>query len=68
MGNYFAENPISLIIPDKKVSFDGHTTSFCSGYFCSPDFMEQCSEGSIKFVHCEHNNTGKNFVASRMYE
>lgn len=68
MGNYFAENPISLIIPDKKVSFDGHTTSFCSGYFCSPDFIEQYSEGNIKFVHCEHNNTGKNFKPSRMYE
>ncbi len=65
MGNYFADNPISLIIPDKKVSFDGHQAGFCSGYICSPSFTWE--ENSVQFVHCEHNNTKDNFVPSEMY-
>lgn len=66
MGNYFADNPISLIIPDKKISFNGHCSSFNTSYFCSPDFTND--EATVKFVHCEHNNQGKYFVPSRMYE
>jgi len=66
MGNYFADNPISLIIPDKKVSFNGHCSSFNTSYFCSPDFTN--NESIVKFVHCEHNNQGKYFVPSRMYD
>lgn len=67
MGNYFADNPISLIIPDKKISFDGHCSSFNTSYFCSPDFLGDCNP-TVKFVHCEHNNQGKYFVPSRMYD
>lgn len=66
MGNYFADNPISLIIPDKKISFDGHCSSFNTSYFCSLDFTYD--DSTVKFVHCEHNNQGKNFVPSRMYQ
>lgn len=66
MGNYFADNPISLIIPDKKISFNGHCSSFNTSYFCSPDFTND--EATVKFVHCEHNNQGKYFVPSRMYD
>ena len=62
MGNYFADNPIGLIIPDKKVSFNGNTSSFNTSFLCSENFFK-----GIKFVHCEHNNTGKNFTPSRMY-
>jgi hypothetical protein len=66
MGNYFADNPISLVIPDKKVSFDGNTSSFNTSYFCDPRFI--CEEPTVKFVHCPHNNTGANFMPSRMYK
>ena len=49
-------NPkIQFIIPDKKVSFDGNTSSFCSGYVCY-DFIDH-----TEFVHLPHNNTGNNF-------
>lgn len=49
-------NPdIQFIIPDKKVSFDGNTSSFCSGYVCYK-FIKQ-----TEFIHLENNNTGENF-------
>ena len=46
---------IQFIIPDKKVSFDGHTSSFCSGYVCYK-FIDK-----TRFIHLEHNNSGENF-------
>lgn len=57
IGNLFQfVNPkIQFIIPDKKVSFDGNTSSFCSGYVCY-DFIDH-----TEFVHLPHNNTGNNF-------
>lgn len=49
-------NPkIQFIIPDKKVSFDGNTSSFSSGYVCY-DFIDH-----TEFVHLPHNNVGNNF-------
>lgn len=49
-------NPdIQFIIPDKKVSFDGNTSSFSSGYVCYK-FIEHTI-----FHHLPHNNTGNNF-------
>lgn len=68
MGNYFADYPISLIIPDKKISFDGNCSSFNTSYFCSPNFLTDDCNPTVRFVHCEHNNQGKYFVPSRMYE
>lgn len=61
IGNYFADNPIGLIVPDKKISFNGHCSAFNTSFFCSPDFHD-----GLQFVHCEHNNQGKFFVPSRM--
>lgn len=57
IGNLFQfVNPkIQFIIPDKKVSFDGNTSSFCSGYVCY-DFIDH-----TEFVHLINNNTGANF-------
>lgn len=52
---YSVGSKIQFIIPDKKVSFDGHTSSFCSGYVCY-DFIEK-----TEFIHLENNNTGENF-------
>ncbi len=57
IGEIFsAVNPkIQFIIPDKKVSFDGNTSSFCSGYVCY-DFIEH-----TEFMHLPHNNSKNNF-------
>ena len=57
IGNLFQfVNPkIQFIIPDKKVSFDGNTSSFCSGYVCY-DFIDH-----TVFTHLPHNNVGNNF-------
>jgi hypothetical protein len=51
----FVNPKIQFIIPDKKVSFDGNTSSFCSGYVCY-DFINH-----TEFVHLPHNNTKNNF-------
>lgn len=56
IGEYFVKNPIQLLIPDKKVSFDGNTSSFCSAYFCK-SFLYQ----DLIFENIKHNNTGKNY-------
>ena len=63
IGNYFADHGAQMLVPDKRVSFDGNPSSFCSGYFCR-DFMRS----DLKFVHVPHNNVGKNFEKSRMYD
>ena len=55
-GIFSAVNPkIQFIIPDKKVSFDGNTSSFCSGYVCY-DFINH-----TEFCHLAHNNSHNNF-------
>jgi hypothetical protein len=64
IGNYFADNPVALIIPDKKISFDGNTSSFCTGYVTRGFLPDE----AVKFVHVPHNNTGVNFAPSRMYK
>lgn len=63
IGNYFADNSIQMIIPDKRVSFDGNPSSFCSGYFCK-DFLQG---SNLEFVHLPHCNSGINYIPSRMY-
>jgi hypothetical protein len=62
IGNYFANNPIQLLIPDKRVSFDGNPSSFNSCYVCK-DFLEK----DLIFCHVDHCNSGKNYIPSRMY-
>lgn len=68
VGNFFYEMSkqgkyIQKLNPDKKVSFDGNIPSFNTAYFClgilPRDYM---------VCHLEHNNSGKHFVPSRMYE
>lgn len=56
IGSLFADNPVQLLVPDKKISFDGKTSSFCSGYVCK-DFLPR----DLIFAHCADNNTGENF-------
>lgn len=57
IGNLFqfVGKDIQFLIPDKKVSFNGKTSSFCSGYVCYK-FIEK-----TEFIHLENNNTNENF-------
>jgi len=61
VGNFFIGKDLQLFIFDKKVSFNGKTSSFNNSYFCTK-FLPK----DIIFHHLEHNNTNKNFVKSRM--
>jgi hypothetical protein len=63
VGTYFLDKSLQLLIVDKKVSFNGQTASFNSSYFCHKMLPKD-----LIFEHLEHNNSGKNYVASRMTE
>ena len=54
---------LQLLIVDKKVSFDGNTASFNNSFFCH-DLLPR----DIIFHHLENNNSGVNFIGSRMKE
>jgi hypothetical protein len=62
IGNFFLDKELQLLIPDKKVSFDGNTTSFNSSYFCNKFLLKQ-----IIFEHLENNNRTKKYIGSAMY-
>jgi len=62
IGNYFADNPVQMLIPDKRVSFDGNPSSFCSGYFC-----KRFLSSDLVFCHIENNNAKQYYIPSRMY-
>lgn len=61
IGEFFQDKHLELLIVDKKVSFNGNVSSFNSSYFCN-GFLDN----QIVFTHLPHNNTGKNFIISRM--
>ncbi len=61
VGEFFLDKDLQLLIFDKKVSFDGNTASFNTSYFCKDILPKQ-----LIFEHLENNNTGSNFVGSRM--
>lgn len=68
IGNFFYEMSlqgkyIQKLNPDKKVSFNGRTSAFNTSYFCW-NFLPM----GYMMAHLEHNNSGKNFVPSRMYD
>lgn len=62
VGNFFLDKKLQLLIVNKKVSFDGNTASFNNSYFCYNMLPED-----LIFADLEHNNSRKNYVASRMY-
>ncbi len=62
IGEFFLDKELQLLIVDKKVSFDGNTASFNNSYFCYKMLPKD-----IIFEHLENNNSGKNYVASRMH-
>lgn len=61
VGEFFLNKSIQLLIVDKKVSFDGNTASFNTSYFCK-DILPK----DLIFTHLENNNTGINFIGSKM--
>jgi len=63
IGNFFIDKNLELLIVDKKVSFDGNTSSFNSSYFCSNVLPK-----SLIFHGLEHNNSNKFYTPSRMYK
>ena len=59
---FFNKEPqVQMIIPDKKVSFDGNTSSFCSGYFCWNIIPK------TEYVHISHNNSKRNYGLENSY-
>ncbi|MCQ2577514.1 MAG: hypothetical protein MJ176_03170 [Treponema sp.] len=63
VANLFTKYEIQLLAPDKKVSFNGKTSSFATGYFCW-NFLPK----DLVFVHMEDNNSGKNFEPAKMFK
>lgn len=61
VGSFFLDKELQLLIVDKKVSFDGKTSSFNTSYFCYKMLPRD-----IIFCHLDNNNTGEDFVPSRM--
>ena len=61
VGEFFLNKDLQLLIVDKKVSFDGNTASFNNSYFCYK-FLPR----DIIFEHLENNNSGNNFIPSKM--
>lgn len=63
IGEFFVGKDLQLLIVDKKVSFDGKTSSFNNSYFCK-DVLPK----ALIFTHLRHNNSNKYFIPSQMYE
>lgn len=61
IGEFFLGRDLQLLIVDKKVSFNGNTSSFNNSYFC-----RGILPSGIVFHHLPHNNSGKNYIGSRM--
>ena len=61
VGNFFLDKKLQLLIVDKKVSFDGNTSSFNNSFFCY-----NILPNDLVFEHLEHNNSGVNFIPSKM--
>ncbi len=61
IGEFFLDKNLELLIFDKKVSFDGKTSSFNCSYFCNGILPK-----GIVFYHLPHNNTRRNFIQPGM--
>ena len=59
VGEFFkkSKKQLQLLIFDKKVSFDGNTSSFNTSYFCYKMLPKD-----LMFYHLEHNNTKSKFT------
>jgi hypothetical protein len=63
IGAFFLDKDLQLLIVDKKVSFDGNTSSFNTSYFCNK-FLPK----DLMFRHLENNNSNKHYIPSSMYK
>lgn len=63
VANLFTQYEIQMLCPDKKISFDGNTSSFATGYFCWK-FLPS----DLIFCHMEDNNSGKFFEPAKMFK
>ena len=61
VGDFFLNKEWQLLIPNKKVSFDGNTAAFNTSYICHNMLPKD-----LMVVALEHNNSRRHFVASRM--
>lgn len=61
VGEFFLDKKLQLLIVDKKVSFNGHTSSFNTSYFCN-----HLLPRDLIFEHLENNNSNKYFIMSSM--
>ena len=60
-GDLFKDYEFELLLPNKRISYDGNAIPFLSGYFCYKMLPVQ-----LKYVPVEHTNIGRHFVNSRM--
>jgi hypothetical protein len=60
--DFFVDHPVEMMFVNKRVSYDGHPSSFGSMYVCRDFLMND-----IECVRIPHNNANKDFVPSRMY-
>lgn len=61
IGDFFLDNPLQLLIVNKKISFDGNTSSFNNSWFCHKMLPKD-----LMFVNVEHTNARKNYEPSTM--
>jgi hypothetical protein len=61
VGKFFLNKKLQLLIFDKKVSFDGNTSSFNNSYFCYEVLPKD-----LIFYHLENNNSKKYYKKSNM--
>ena len=60
-GDLFKDYDLELLLPNKRISYNGKPVPFLSGYFCHKVLPQQ-----FKYVEVEHTNIGRHFTASRM--
>lgn len=63
VGEYFVDGQIQLLIPNKRISFNGSPSSFNSGFVCR-SFLPR----DLVFCRVKNCNSKKDFVPSRMYK
>ena len=61
LSYHFTDKDLQLLIPNKRVSFDGNMSPFNSVYFCSKLLPKD-----LIITNVPNSNVGKNHVPSRM--
>jgi len=60
VGRFFLNHPLQLLIPTRRVSFDGNQSSFNTAYFC----FKFLGPRDVVFHDLPNNNAGKFFIGS----